>query len=69
MNKMEEEMLASERLISIYKEASEDAEKQLKEITLDFEERGRLLAQMKIGKVIILKVESIAFSSRFSFFS
>lgn len=62
-------MLASERLISIYKEASEDAEKQLKEITLDFEERGRLLAQMKIGKVIILKVESIAFSSRFSFFS
>lgn len=46
---MEEELLASERLSSVYKEASDDAESNLRQLNEDFENRGRLLEESKNG--------------------
>ncbi|MCP9263943.1 Viral A-type inclusion protein repeat containing protein [Dirofilaria immitis] len=37
LNKLEEELLASERLCSVYKEASDDAENNLRQLSEDFE--------------------------------
>ncbi|VDN37288.1 unnamed protein product [Gongylonema pulchrum] len=54
LSKAEEELLAGERLTSIYKEASEDAEKNLRQLNEDFEHRGRLLEQSKNGSIIVL---------------
>uniref|UniRef100_A0A915B058 Nucleoprotein TPR n=1 Tax=Parascaris univalens TaxID=6257 RepID=A0A915B058_PARUN len=47
VNKMEEELLAAERLMSVYKEASEDAEKHLSQMRMDFEEQAKLLDESK----------------------
>lgn len=47
VNKLEEELMASERLIAVYKEASEEAENHLQELNADFEERGRVLDESK----------------------
>ncbi|KAM3718204.1 Nucleoprotein TPR [Dirofilaria immitis] len=47
LNKLEEELLASERLCSVYKEASDDAENNLRQLSEDFENRGRLLEESK----------------------
>lgn len=46
---MEEELLAAERLMSVYKEASEDAEKHLSQMRMDFEEQAKLLDESKDG--------------------
>ncbi|VDO15043.1 unnamed protein product [Brugia timori] len=47
LNKLEEELLASERLCSVYKEASDDAENNLRQLNEDFDNRGRLLEESK----------------------
>ncbi|KAL3995620.1 hypothetical protein ACH3XW_26595 [Acanthocheilonema viteae] len=47
LNKLEEELLASERLCSVYKEAGDDAENNLRQLNEDFENRGRLLEESK----------------------
>uniref|UniRef100_A0A0R3RZU7 TPR_MLP1_2 domain-containing protein n=1 Tax=Elaeophora elaphi TaxID=1147741 RepID=A0A0R3RZU7_9BILA len=47
LNKLEEELLASERLCSVYKEAGDDAENNLRHLNEDFENRGRLLEESK----------------------
>ncbi|EJW86401.1 viral A-type inclusion protein repeat containing protein, partial [Wuchereria bancrofti] len=52
LNKLEEELLASERLCSVYKEASDDAENNLRQLNEDFDNRGRLLEESKKDKKI-----------------
>ncbi|VDK82623.1 unnamed protein product [Litomosoides sigmodontis] len=47
LNKLEEELIASERLCSVYKEAGDDAENNLRQLNEDFENRGRLLEESK----------------------
>ncbi|VDM37820.1 unnamed protein product [Toxocara canis] len=47
VNKMEEELLAAERVMSVYKEASEDAEKHLSQLRIDYDEQGKLLEESK----------------------
>ncbi|EJD73977.1 viral A-type inclusion protein repeat containing protein [Loa loa] len=47
LNKLEEELLASERLCSVYKEASDDAENNLRQLNEDFDNRGKLLEESK----------------------
>ncbi|VDN03913.1 unnamed protein product [Thelazia callipaeda] len=47
MMKLEEELLTSERLCAVYKEASDDAESNLRELARDFENRGNLIDKSK----------------------
>lgn len=49
MNKLEEELMASERLSKVFKDASDDAEKHLKELREDYDARGGLLEESKSG--------------------
>ncbi|VDK43065.1 unnamed protein product [Anisakis simplex] len=47
INKMEEELLAAERLLSVYKEASEDAERHLNQLKVDYDDQRRLFDESK----------------------